>query len=437
MVKKPLSLAVTLVLGSLTSSAFADDIWQIYEKSLEADPVILRAAAQRQQAFEAIKEARATLLPQISVTGQYTDTSSNRNFREGDGTSASVGLTQEIYRQESWISLDLAEKSAHQADVNYNLELQRQILRVADAYFEVLQAMDDVEFIRAEKRAIERQLEQTKQRFAVGLTAITDVHEAQAEYDRSAADEIVQVNVLENSYEGLRVLTGLSHRDLDILNTDLFSPAKPQPESAQNWQTIAKDKSLSLASARVATDIAKQNIDLAAAGHMPTLSLFAQYDTSNIDSNLNNGPDSYDDQTIGLQVSVPIYTGGAITSREQQAQYAYVATSEQMNETYREVNRVTISSYNDVIASISAIRAFEQTVVSRVSALQATEAGFEVGTRTIVDVLDATRNLYDAKAQLSSARYAYVLSVLSLKFAAGNLTEQDLKDVNKGLKRPA
>ncbi|GAA5216904.1 outer membrane channel protein TolC [Corallincola platygyrae] len=438
MVKKPLSFAVAVALGGISCAAQADNIWQIYEKSLESDPVILRAAAQRQEAFEAITEARAPLLPQISVTGQYTDTSSNRDFRESDGTSATVGLTQEIYRQESWITLDLAEKSAHQADVNYNLQLQNLMLRVSQAYFDVLQAMDDVEFIAAEKRAIERQLEQTKQRFAVGLTAITDVHEAQAEYDRSVADEIVQLNVLENSYEGLRVLTGLSHRDLDVLNTELFSPTKPQPESSDGWQKIATDQNLSLAVSRVATDIAKQNIDLAAAGHMPTFSLFAQHDTSNVEPDFDSGrPDSYDDTTIGVQVSVPIYTGGAISSRERQAQHAFVATSEQMNETYREVNRSTINNYNNVIASISAIRAFEQTVVSRVSALEATEAGFEVGTRTIVDVLDATRNLYDAKRQLSQARYSYILSVLQLKFSAGNLTEQDLQDINKGLQRPS
>lgn len=424
------SLAVA---GSLwLPNAMADDLWQIYQLALSTDPTYLQAAADKETAFEAINESRATLLPQINLSADYSDVSSNRDARETDGTTLSVGLNQEIYHHDSWISLGISEKVAHRSDLTFSLAKQQLMQRVTQAYFDVLSAIDDLEFIQAEKKAIGRQLEQTKQRFAVGLTAITDVHEAQAEYDRSVADEIVFQNTLTNSYEGLREITGKVHRDLKLLNTAKFSPSRPEPVSADAWEDISEAQSLSIAIDKVSLEVADESIELAQSGHYPTFDFFAQYNSSNMDNDLP-GPDSYDDTIFGVQLNVPIYTGGATTSQVEQARSNYVAASEALVSTHRSTIRSTRNAYNTVGATISAIKAFEQTVISRQSALEATEAGFEVGTRTIVDVLDATRFLFEAKAQLSSARYAYVLSVIDLKIAAGTLTEQDIEDINTGL----
>ena len=305
------------------------------------------------------------------------------------------------------------------------------MVRTTSAYFDVLKAYDDVEFAVAEKAAIARQLEQTKQRFEVGLSAITDVHEAQAEYDLSVANEITLRNALESAYQGLRQITGQDHRTLNVLDTGRFAPAIPAPASATGWYKLAEESSLALARAKVQTDIAKEQIDLAETGHYPTLDLVAGTQYSDTDAQMTSTDAT--DASIGLQLNVPIYSGGGVSSAVKQAQHQYVAASEVLNETQRSVYRNTLDSFNTLSAATSAIRAYEQTVVSRQSALDATTAGFEVGTRTIVDVLDSTRALYDAKRNLSGARYAFVVAVFRLKLAAGTLTENDLVDVNKAL----
>ena len=423
------TLAVGLGLVLATVNAQAADLFQIYQKALETDPVLRQAQASRDSAVAAIGTSRAALLPQVNLSAFY------ENSFEDEGRDYALGrlrLDQSIYDRSNWVGLDRAEKVASQADTAYKAELQGLMLRVSDAYFEVLSAQDQLDFIQATKRAIARQLEQTKQRFAVGLTAITDVHEAQAEYDQTVADEIVAINTLENSYEGLREITGMYHEDLNVLNTERFSPVQPAPAQSDAWQTLAQEKNLQVIAQQLAVDIANQDIKQAKSGHWPTFSLFAQVDKTKIyEPAAEEG--TFDDQVIGLQMSLPIYSGGATSAQSKVARANYVATSEQLNETYRATMRKVINSHNNVKATISAVKAFEQTVISRESSLQATEAGFEVGTRTIVDVLNSTRNLYDAKSRLSSARYSYVLAVLQLKQAAGTLSEEDIKLVNNGL----
>ena len=427
---RTLTLGLGLVFASTHS--FADDLYQIYQKALETDPILRQAEASKNAAMESISLSRASLLPQVTLSAGYSKIDSNQDRRDAEGTTADIKLNQSLYNRANWVSLNRAEKVASQADTAYKAELQNLIFRVTDAYFAVLSAKDQLAFVQATKRAIARQLEQTKQRFAVGLTAITDVHEAQAEHDQSVADEIVALNTLNNSYEGLRELTGMYHTDLNVLNTERFSPTPPEPEQSDAWQTMAAEKNLQLITRQLGVDIARQDIEKAQSGHWPTFSLFANYNTAN--DMQNSG--SYNDGVIGLQMSVPLYSGGATSAQTRVARENFVDASEKLNQTYRATLRNVINAHNNVKATISAVKAFEQTVVSRESSLQATEAGFEVGTRTIVDVLNSTRNLYDAKRRLSDARYSYVLSIFRLKQAAGTLSEQDIQMVNNGLMRP-
>ena len=209
-------------------------------------------------------------LPQINLGAGLNYLQNKDDTQTNTGATGSVTLDQSIYRRSNWVNLDLTEKSATQSDVAYNLEYQNLMLRTAQAYFDVLKAMDTLEFVRANKTAVERQLEQTQQRFEVGLTAITDVHEAEAERDQALADEINAENTLDNSYESLRELTGIDHRQLDVLNTERFSPQKTAFNS-DKWLELALDKNLELHSARIGKDIAKEQIDLAKTGHEPTL----------------------------------------------------------------------------------------------------------------------------------------------------------------------
>ena len=436
--KKLLPLFISAAIGSLSSSAFADTLAEVYDQAKQNDPQLLRSAAQRDAAFEAVTSSRSDLLPQINLTANYDinrgdrDTSGVGNSSIDNNTwGAAIGFSQELYQRSSWITLDTAEKTARQSDSAYAAEQQALILRVATAYFEVLRAQDNLEFVRAEKAAVARQLEQTKQRFEVGLSAITDVHDAQAQYDGVLADEVLAENDLTNSYEGLREITGQEHSNLSILDTDRFSASKSS-ESAVALVEQAEQKNLSLLAARISQDVAKDNISLASSGHLPSLTLDGSYALSD----QSNSTQDYDQDNlnIGLNLVVPLYTGGNTTSLTKQAEYNYVAASEDLEATYRSVVKDVRAFNNNISASIGALRAYEQSVVSAKSALEATEAGFDVGTRTIVDVLDSTRRLYDANKNLSDARYDYILSVLQLRQAVGTLSEQDIVDVNAGLK---
>ena len=431
--KKLLPLFISAAIGSLSSSAFADTLAEVYDQAKQNDPQLLRSAAQRDAAFEAVTSSRSDLLPQIDLRANYDINRGDLSDKNNDNNQWGAGIyfSQELYQRSSWITLDTAEKTARQSDSAYAAEQQALILRVATAYFEVLRAQDNLEFVRAEKAAVARQLEQTKQRFEVGLSAITDVHDAQAQYDGVLADEVLAENTLINNYEGLREITGQEHSNLSILDTDRFSASKSS-ESAAALVEQAEQKNLSLLASRISQDVAKDNISLASSGHLPSLTLDGSYaltDQSNSSSDYDQ-----DNLNLGLNLVVPLYTGGNTTSLTKQAEYNYVAASEDLEATYRSVVKDVRAFNNNITASIGALRAYEQSVVSAQSALEATEAGFDVGTRTIVDVLDSTRRLYDANKNLSDARYNYILSVLQLRQAVGTLSEQDIVDVNAGLK---
>ncbi|SDI67569.1 outer membrane protein [Ferrimonas sediminum] len=431
------AMTIALGLASATLPAQADDLYQIYQQALTKDPVLLQAKATRDAAFEAIDQSRASLLPQISGSlgygfnwfddlGEQTD--------DGGSGNAGLSLNQSIYDHANYVNLALSEKSASQSDANYALAVQNLVVRVSQAYFDVLSAQDALEFVQANKRAIERQLEQTKQRFAVGLTAITDVHEAQAQYDLAVAEEINAQNTLENSYEGLREITGIPHTDLAVLDTQRFSPSTPTPSTHEAWLALGEESSLELLSRRLGVDIAKEQINLAKTGHLPSLGLSAGVTKSFSEDDRIGSISNDTTGNVALQLSVPIFQGFSVSSQVEQAKYNFVASSQALEESHRSVVRSLRNSLNNVNASMSTIRAYEQSVVSAESALKATEAGFEVGTRTIVEVLTSTRQLYSAKQQLADARYNYILAVLSLKQAAGTLSAEDVQMINKGLK---
>ncbi|MCL9775043.1 outer membrane channel protein TolC [Vibrio methylphosphonaticus] len=434
--KKLLPLFIAAALGSASAATWADSLTEVYDQAKQNDPQLLRSAAERDRAFEAINSARSTLLPQINLTAGYDLTRANTIGGDSDNLTAGVGFSQELYNRASWITLDTAEKNARQSDSLYAAAQQNLILRTAQAYFEVLRSKDSLEFVKANKAAVARQLEQTKQRFEVGLSAITDVHDAQAQYDRVLADEVLAENDLLNKYEGLREITGQEHTNIDELDTERFSAPRPT-NSVEFFIEEAQSKNLDLLSARIGQDIAKDNITLASSGHLPKLTLDGGYAYDNERNNeaVRYTGDSTNAFNAGINLSIPLYTGGNITSQTKQAEYAYVAASEDLEQTYRSVVKNVRANNNNINSSIGAIRAYEQTVISAQSALEATKAGFDVGTRTIVDVLEATQQVFEAGRNLSDARYDYIVSILNLRQSVGTLSEQDIIDINAGLKR--
>ncbi len=451
--KKTVTVLLIGLASAISSSIVnAEDLLSVYKQAQANDPTVLGAHAQYLATKEGIDQARAVLLPQLSASASYTKSESEFLGRD-DTTGVPSGsiltrnddtlvyglsLDMQLYKHSTWLQLDNAKKVAHQSDVAYQLAKQNLIVRVTQAYFDVLSAKDDLEFSIAEKIAIERQLEQTKQRFSVGLTAITDVHEAQAQYDNAITNEIRANNSVFNKEEALRTITNNYPRNISILNTERFGTSRPSPDSADEWQKIAEEKNLNLITEKINMDIAKENINIARAGHYPTLSLSGSYgsqdqdnDFGGVDGDINNP--ALDSHSIGITLAVPIYSGGAISSSVRQAQSNYVVASSNLEQAHRNIVRNTRNAYNTVNTEVSAIKSLKQSVISAESALSATEAGMDVGIRTIVDVLNSTRNLYNAKRNLSSTRYNYIQAILSLKLAAGSISEQDIVDINKGL----
>ena len=434
--KKILPLVIAATLNGISPFAWSENLTEIYEQAKNSDPQLLGAAAQRDAAYEAINVSKGVLLPQVNLTGGYDITLSDYDSADSSRLTVGVGLSQELYKRSSWLSLDSAEKSARQADSQYAAMQQNLILRVAQAYFAVLRAKDSLTFVRSEKASVARQLEQTKQRFDVGLSAITDVHEAQAQYDGVLADEVLAKNALTNSYEGLREITGQEYDSLSDLDTSRFSASEIE-QTPDELLTEAQEKNLSLLSARIGLDLAKDNIKLASSGSLPSLTLDAGYNhihEFDSDNSYYSYYDPIDSISVGLNFSMPLYTGGQINANTKQAEYGYIQAGQNLEATYRSVSKNVRANNNNINASIGAIRAYRQTAVSARSALEATRAGFDVGTRTIVDVLDATRRLYNANRNLSNARYDYILSVLQLRQSVGSLSEQDIYDINAGLK---
>lgn len=448
---------ISLMLGfGMTTPVLADSLLEVYQQALANDPVVNRAKAQRDAAYQGIPLSRAALLPQVSGSLGYSkssrETTQTIQVDNDDGTtgfnivnvdidsnstSYGIDLNMSLYDHSNWLGLDRAELTAEQSDATYAAATQELIVRTVTAYLNVLRAQDNLNFVQAEKRAIERQLEQTKQRFEVGLTAITDVHEAQANYDSTVAQEIVAENQIEMAREALRVITGKYHDRLYVLNTERFTATAPTPERVDGWLSIAENANLTLLAQRLALDVAKMDIDIATAGHYPTVGLSASYGASKGTTEspfFRNSTPFFDSQSIGVSVNVPIYQGGSVSAQADRARDLYVSSSQDLELAYRQTVQSVRSSFNDVKASISTIRALEQAVVSAESALKATEAGFDVGTRTIVDVLNSTRNLFNARANLSGARYDFIQAMVTLKQAAGNLKAEDIELLEQGMK---
>lgn len=438
--KKLLPILIGLSLTGFSAMSQAENLLQVYQQALSSNPDLRKSAADRDAAFEKINEARSPLLPQLGLGADYTYSNGFRdnNGINSNGTSASLQLTQSVFDMSKWRALSLQEKNAGIQDVTYQTAQQALILNTATAYFNVLNAIDTLSYIEAQKQSVYRQLDQTTQRFNVGLVAITDVQNARAQYDTVLANEVTARNSVDNAVESLRQITGNDYPSLASLNVDSFTTKKPAP--VNSLLQDAEKRNLSLLQARLSQDLAREQIRQAQDGHLPTLSLTASSgisDTSYSGSKTSassNYSDAHNGQNkIGLSLSVPLYQGGMVNSQVKQAQYNFAGASDQLEGAHRSVVQTVRSSFNNINASISTINAYKQAVVSAQSSLDAMEAGYSVGTRTIVDVLNATSALYSAKQQLSDARYSYLINQLNIKSALGTLNEQDLAALNSTL----
>lgn len=455
--------AFVLSLGMLilASAARAEDLKAVYERALVNDPQIREADALRRASRESKPQALAALLPQVSGSASRTkaDTSTKGQFPQeieqptGSGNRVvvnfisssdskpetdrwSLDLRQSVFAWDNWVALKRADRQVAQAEADYAAAQQSLILRVSEAYFNVLAAQDAVSAQQSALEAISRQLEQAEKRFEVGLIAITDVQEAKAARDSAAAAVIASKRQLASTEELLREITAEKYASL-ARPVDAMPLKSPDPADEAQWIERAMDQNLALVSSRLAADIARDNVRAAFGGHLPEVDLVASRSntdqTSPIDfSSGNKGvrTNDTDDTTYSLQLSVPIFSGGGTQSRVRQSEFQWQAARERLNRVSRQTERQTRDAYLGVLSEMSRVTALRQALESSQTALKATEAGYEVGTRTAVDVLEARRALVQAETNFSRSRYDYILNVLRLRLASGTLDTAALEEVN-------
>ena len=452
--------ALLIALGTLVFSgpASAASLLEIYQQALQSDPQIHEAEARRLAALEAKPQARGVLLPQINATGDWAEndvSGANFSFINNDtttfdqsstNTNWNVSLRQSLFRWDQIVNLKRADKTVTRAEAVREAAQQDLIVRVAQRYFDVLAAEDRLTSINANGEAIARQLEQAKQRFEVGLIAITDVQESQAAYDQSVANEIGAKRTLATARELMREITGEYESEFDAPADD-FPLINPENNEA-SWVELSLAQNLNLVASRLDEQLARDEIAFRKNGHYPTLDLVVSTgeNTSEGDvfssSSAGSATNFFDDSTtrdqVSLQFTVPLFAGGGTSSRVREAVYLHRASREQLQRVTRETERQARDAYLGVLSEISRVNALKQAVESSRTALQATQAGYEVGTRTIVEVLSSQFSLYVAITNHYQSRYDYIMNAIRLKQAAGTLQIQDLEKIDRWLKdRPS
>ena len=414
------ALGAGAFLVATAPAAPAENLLEVFRFALTSDPEFLAAGADHRAALEIRPQARAALLPnaRISAATQWNERQLRRDFRSDNAT---LNVEQPIYRRDRRIALAQADSRIARADALYAAARQDLAVRVAERYFGVLEAEDELGFARATLEAFEQQLAQSRQRFEVGLIPMTDVEEAKAGFDLSRAQLIAAENALDIAGEALRETTGRYEEKLAPL-TEMHL-VTPKPEDIDEWTEIALERNLRLLAARHDTETARREIERIQAGHSPALDAVGSF---GLNDSMSGGGENRR-ANIGLRLNLPLYAGGSVLSRTRESRHRHQRALDVLERERRRAQRETRNAYLGVNSGISRVRALEQAVRSNRAAAEAIEAGFQVGTRTSVDVLNAQRDLFRARRDLSEARYGYILDVLRLKRAAGTLSEDDLQ----------
>lgn len=425
-----------MLLLPVMAAAATMDFLQAFEQAQKDDPQILSAEYEYLATSEARPQARAALLPNISldvfaakhsseITDQSTLISTSDRY---DAEGYSLSLTQSLYNHGYWLQWQQADLSVAIGEAKVNAARQDLIVRVAQAYYSVLAAQDNLKFATAEKESISKQLEQNKQRFDVGLIAITDVKESQAQYDLSVAQWIAADNTLATARESLRNLIGVVPEALALLVEEI-PLLMPQPENIDAWVKTTKENNLALKAAQLALEVAQKQVGIQRAGHYPSLSLTASRDNATTEGQIA-GDDEITDDSITVNLNVPIYSGGLTSARTREAAALKEQARVLRDQSLRETEQLCRTSYLGVTTSIARVNAYRQALISTQAAHEATRAGYEAGTRTTIDVLVALREQYRAERDYAQARYDYIINLLRLKQAAGMLSRQDVVQVN-------
>jgi outer membrane protein len=451
-----LSGVAALLIASATPAA---DLLSVYDQALVNDPQIREAEANRRAQREARPQAIAALLPQVQATAsrgrRWNNSSGFSEFQVGnsppepqdrsgigiaDTDQWGLNIRQSVFSWQNWVALRSASKEVAQAEADYLAQQQSLAQRVAQQYFAVLNALDVVEAQQAARDAIARQLEQAERRFEVGLIAITDVQEARAERDSASAQVIAAKRALASAEEQLRAIIGEKPASLNK-PAETMPLLTPDPATEEDWVRASMEQNATLISSRLAADIARDQVQGAFGGHLPSVDLVAGRTYSSTDGKsaskilpFTTREDTYGyGKSLSLQFSLPIFSGGATQSRVRQSQQLWIAAKERLERTSRNTERQARDAYLGVISEIARVQALKQALESSRTALAATEAGYEVGTRTSVDVLSFRRLLIQAQTNYSAAKYSYLNNLIQLRLASGDLDRSTIEEINRWL----
>jgi outer membrane protein len=433
-------LTLALALSAFPLAGHSEDLLDAYREARANDPVLSQAEATRLATGEGVTQARALMLPQLNGSFGLTQQQSGSNLSNSSIAGSdhsrtralSATLTQTVVDLSQWANLSAARSTAESQDATYQAAVQDLYVRVTTAYFGVLTSQDALIFAKANEDAYKEAYDQADQRFKVGLSAITDVYQAKSYYELAKAQTIAAQNTLNDSREALTQITGKPVGELKKLREDLpLTP--PNPADPNQWVQAALASNATIQAGQYTVESAEHSINAARAGHLPTLnasvsrgkdSTWLQHGNYNVPGNGEYGT------TVGLSVNIPIFSGGATQSRVRQSIYQRDEAQDSLESTRRQVVRDTLNYYRSVLAGISQVEANKASVDSGQKALEATRAGFDVGTQTMLNVLNAIQTLTQAESSYSQSRHGLVLDQLQLKESAGSIDLKDVEMVN-------
>jgi outer membrane protein len=436
-------LPATLLAAEMQQSK-QQSLMDIYHQALAHDPTLASALSANKAAQEIIEQGKALYRPVVNFNAganasntdiKFTGTGFNQFKNEGrqnfEGYNYGVVASQPIYRKQNLVQIEQSKTQVSQADKQYHLSQQDLILRTTQAYFDVLIAQDKIDLIGAQKTAILSQLDQAKATFEVGTATITDVNEAQARYDLIVAQEIAAVNEHQIAKRAVEAITGEVPDKLATAKSDIQVVQLSQ--NMQDWQQVALQNNLNIQIQQDTLKFAEQEVERTQAGHLPTLDAVASYSKNYTNGGTSGVGNDLDNTAIGLQLQIPLYQGGAISSLARQAVLNKQKAQDDIDIARRQTDLETQRAYFNLNSSIAQVKALEQALISSQSQLDSTKLGYEVGVRTSVDVLNAQQQFYSAKRDLLQARYNYLVNIIRLKAASGLVSEADLQDINQQL----
>ncbi|NLW04979.1 MAG: TolC family outer membrane protein [Pseudomonadaceae bacterium] len=416
----------------LTPALHAAGLLEVYQDAVKQDAELAVERARLEASRAQVKQAGSYLLPQVNASGTFSRTDASNLPNKVNNTNLTLSAQQALINGEAWYGKNAAKAAFNAAEAGYLDAEQNLLLRVSETYFNVLRAEDNLRSSEAEEQAIKRQLDQAQEQYDVGLISITNVLEARAAYDGARAARIGTEAALMISYEDLEQITGTRYEKIDSLNAKLPVVA-PVPNNRQAWVDQALTSSLALQAARAGLKASEESLKAKRSKHLPNLGLFAEYSDDSDLPNQYKGTKGYDRTVFGIRADLEIYGGGRTSAAilEGSAALDEARSSEELAK--RQVLQKTRSLFTQVSTDVLAVQARELAIKSSESALEATRTGYEVGTRNIVDVLNAERSLWGARRDYDAARYNYVINQLRLKRVAGSLVEKDLQELNSWL----